>query len=67
VDCFKTKASQLSCTLLATCHESYADPWIIVTDLPPAQAEVAWYGMRSWVEAGFKLKFGYCMKLKVEK
>jgi hypothetical protein len=34
--------------------ESYADPWLIVTDLLPAQAQAAWYGMRSWVESGFK-------------
>jgi hypothetical protein len=54
VDCFKTKASQLSCTLLAMWDENYTDPWLIVTDLSPAQAQAAWYGMRAWVEAGFK-------------
>lgn len=26
----------------------------MVTDLAPAQAEVVWYGMRSWIEQGFK-------------
>jgi hypothetical protein len=26
-----------------------------VTDLEPDQAEVLWYGMRSWIEGGFKL------------
>jgi hypothetical protein len=34
--------------------EDYKDPWLIVTDLLPAQADVAWYGMRAWIECGFK-------------
>src|SRR5205085_2535639 len=25
-----------------------------LTDLPPEVAQVAWYGMRSWIEGGFK-------------
>lgn len=54
VDCFKTQAAQLSCTLLAMWDENYTDPWLILTDLLPTQANVAWYGMRSWIEAGFK-------------
>jgi len=54
VDCFKTKASRLSCTLLAYWDQAYTDPWLIVTDLVPQQAKVAWYGMRTWIEAGFK-------------
>lgn len=54
VDCFKTKASRLRCTLLACWDEAYTDPWLIVTDLAPEQANVAWYGMRTWIEAGFK-------------
>ena len=28
--------------------------WLIVTDLAPAQATAVWYGMRSWIEGGFK-------------
>ena len=54
VECFKTQASRLRCTLLAHWDEAYTDPWLIVTDLPTAQACVAWYGMRAWIEAGFK-------------
>lgn len=26
----------------------------MLTDLPPHTAEVAWYGLRAWVEGGFK-------------
>ena len=48
VNCFKTHS--LSCTLLAQWDEGYADPWLIITDLTPEQAEICWYGMRSWIE-----------------
>lgn len=54
VTCFATKARQLDCTLLARWDHGHTDPWLIVTDLPAAQADVAWYGMRSWIEGGYK-------------
>ena len=52
VTCFKTNS--LSCTLLARWDEGYAEPWLIVTDLSPQQAQAYWYGMRSWIECLFK-------------
>jgi hypothetical protein len=52
VNCFKTNS--LSCTLLARWDEGYADPWLIVTDLHPQDAQICWYGMRSWIECLFK-------------
>jgi len=54
VDCFSEKKSRLRCTLLARWDEGYEEVWLIVTDLAPQQAMAAWYGMRSWIEAGFK-------------
>lgn len=54
VTCFATKGRQLECTLLARWDKGYADPWLVLTDLPAAQADVAWYGLRSWIECGFK-------------
>jgi len=54
VQCFKTTEAQLTCTLLARFDPTYTDPWLVVTDLPPQVADVAWYGMRSWIECGFK-------------
>jgi len=54
VICFKTPTCQLACTLLAQWTPGYAEGWLIVTDLPPAQACIAWYGLRAWVEGGFK-------------
>lgn len=54
VECFSTPQARLTCTLLARWQPGYTDPWFILTDLDPAWASVAWYGMRSWIEAGFK-------------
>jgi len=54
VECFVDKPKRLSCTLLACYEAGYADPWLIVTDLPASAANVVWYSMRSWIEAGFK-------------
>lgn len=50
--CFKT--SPLSCTLLATWDDGYTDPWLLVSDLPPDEAEAWWYGLRSHIERGFR-------------
>ena len=44
----------MRCTLLARWDEGYEEVWLIVTDLAPQQATAAWYGMRSWIEGGFK-------------
>lgn len=52
---FKTPKARLSCTLLACWEEGHDDPWLLLTDLPPENADVAWYGLRSWIEQGFKL------------
>jgi hypothetical protein len=50
--CFKVHSIQA--TLLVRWEEEFAQPWLILTDLPPPQALPAWYGLRSWIEAGFK-------------
>lgn len=52
VTCFKTRP--LRCTLLACWTEDHKEPWLIITDLAPNQADVFWYGMRMWIECGFK-------------
>jgi hypothetical protein len=53
---FPKKAERrLECTLMACWEPGYDGPWFLVTDLAPDQAEGLWYGMRSWIEGGFKL------------
>lgn len=54
VSCFTEGARRLECTLVACWEVDYTDPWFILTDLLPEQAESAWYGMRAWIEGGFK-------------
>lgn len=46
---------QLRCTLLARWEEGYHEPWLVLTDLPPEAAMALWYGLRTWIEQGFKV------------
>jgi len=46
---------RLECTLMACWGEGYDEPWFLVTDLAPEEAEALWYGMRSWIEGGYRL------------
>jgi hypothetical protein len=51
---------RLACTLLACWEDGYQDPWCVLTDLAPADCTVAWYGVRGWIEQGFRtLKRGF--------
>ena len=54
VECFVQKKSRLRCTLLLRWEVGYEHPWAVITDLPPQVAQVAWYRMRAWIEAGFR-------------
>jgi hypothetical protein len=52
VVCFKT--ASLAATLLIYADAQHPQPWIILTDLPPEDASIAWYRLRAWIEAQFK-------------
>ena len=47
--------NQVPCTLLARWEEGYKDPWLILTDLAPEASDAGWYGLRAWIEQGFKI------------
>lgn len=51
---FSGKKTQLRCTLLGCWGEDYQDPWLVLTDLAPECADTCWYGLRAWIEQGFK-------------
>ncbi|NOS87306.1 MAG: transposase [Methylococcaceae bacterium] len=51
---FRGKNSQLRCTLLGYWGEEHQDPWLVLTDLAPECADACWYGLRAWIEQGFK-------------
>jgi hypothetical protein len=41
---------------LLGCWESgHDEPWLLLTDLPPAAASPCWYAFRAWIEQGFKV------------
>ena len=50
--CFRQQT--VAGTLLARWEPGYQEGWLVLTDLPPDAATVAWYGLRAWVECGFK-------------
>ncbi len=52
VVCFKRQAVRGA--LVARWESGSAEPWLILTDLAPEQAEAAWYAWRSWIECAFK-------------
>src|SRR5215813_13428950 len=47
--------NQVPCTLLARWEEGYKDPWLILTDLAPEASDAGRYGLRAWIEQGFKI------------
>jgi hypothetical protein len=49
---------QLRCTLLGLWEAGYDEPWLVLTDLPPEAGSAVWYGLRSWIEQGFKVLKG---------
>jgi hypothetical protein len=52
---FKGRGRQLACTLLARWDAGHQDPWLILTDLPAEASDASWYGLRAWIEQGFKV------------
>jgi Transposase DDE domain len=54
VECFAGKSSRVKGTLLMHWEAGYEWAWVILTDLKPEEALVSWYGLRSWIEGGFK-------------
>ena len=52
---FQKAGRQVECTLVALWEAGYTDPWLIRTDLPPEASDACWYGLRAWIEQGFKI------------
>jgi hypothetical protein len=41
-------------TLLVTWGPDQPEPWLLLTDLAPDQVGPCWYGLRTWIELGFR-------------
>jgi hypothetical protein len=54
VECFASKKGRVHGTLLMHWEPGYESAWVILTDLEPQEALVSWYGLRTWIEGGFK-------------
>lgn len=52
VTCFKS--NPIDCTLLARWDDGYTDLWLILTDLKSTDANIGWYGFRSWIECSYR-------------
>ena len=48
------KSRRIPSTLLAYWGEDMEEAWFILTDLPPEVCDTCWYGMRAWIEQGFR-------------
>lgn len=54
VECFASKKGRVNGTLLMPWEAGYESAWVILTKLEPEEALVSWYGLRTWLEGGFK-------------
>jgi len=45
---------RLWATVVVVWEQGQAAPWVLLTDLPPRVVGVRWYGLRMWIECGFR-------------
>jgi hypothetical protein len=48
------RSNPLQCTLLSRWEAGYEQAWLLITDLPPQASQACGYGLRAWIEHGFK-------------
>ena len=41
-------------TLVVVWAQEQTEPWLVLTDLPPEAVGASWYGLRVWIELGFR-------------
>ena len=51
---FRDKSKRIRGTIIVIWVEGQAQPWIVLTDLPPSEAGASWYALRVRIETGFK-------------
>jgi hypothetical protein len=42
-------------TLMVVWDVQQQEPWVLLTDIPAQREAVAWYGLRFWIELGFRV------------
>ena len=53
-EAFKDRKVRRKATLVIVWGEGQEAPWVVLTDLEPEEVGVSWYGLRVWIELGFK-------------
>jgi hypothetical protein len=51
---YKHRAKRLAATLVVVWGTGPAEPWLLLTDLGPETVDGSWYGLRVWIELGFR-------------
>lgn len=51
---YKHAAKRLAATLVVVWGQDQKEPWLLLTDLDPERVGVGWYGLRTWIELGFR-------------
>jgi hypothetical protein len=51
---FSTPQRRVAGTLWGWWGEGHKEPWLILGDLAVQQGDASWYGLRAWIEQGFK-------------
>lgn len=51
---YKHAAKRIACTLVVVWGDGQKDPWLLLTDLPLEMVDGSWYGLRVWIELGFR-------------
>ena len=51
---FKEPTKRRAATLIAVWEDGQAEACLVLTDLPPDAVGVCWYGLRAWIELGFR-------------
>lgn len=51
---YKHKAKRVASTLVVVWRQGQTEPWLLLTDLAPDAVAGSWYGLRVWIELGFR-------------
>lgn len=51
---YKHAHRRLDATLVVVWEAGQGEPWLVLTDLAPAAVGPVWYGLRTWIELGFR-------------
>ena len=52
---FRRPSKRRRGTMIVVWDVDQQEPWVVMTDLPPAEAGVCWYALRFWIELGFRV------------